>query len=355
MAERWIKYVCGLPERPEVVWIAVATGLDRFAVSGRLLHIWAWADENTTDGTIVIGSRKCNDASVTEKFIDELVGTPGFAAAMKEVGWLEAVEGGVSFPDFSRHNGQTAKTRAKTALRVNQRRTCTENVTMRALQKAHKCNDVSVTKSAPDKIREEKNTAAAPNYSEQVGGGETHPPTDEVGAAAGFCGKADRALIAAGIDLGLAPDLREWGGHVDGVETIRRTARRLRAAGKQTGAIVLELRAALAARRSGQASAVEARADAEKRRAERLAEEHRVSEEQEAERAELLELDTRELADLKASAIAAANPGQRKRWLEANPITCPPLRAACLAERRKRLANPDPPEQTLIAAGPAVF
>lgn len=122
--------VC-LSEEREVVAISVATGLDRFSVVGRLHRIWSWADTHTTDG---------NAKGVTHSFLDELVNCPGFAKAMRDACWLEGRDGALTFPKFSHHNGQTAKTRALTGNRVKRLR-----------------NDACVTQPLPEKRREEKN------------------------------------------------------------------------------------------------------------------------------------------------------------------------------------------------------
>jgi hypothetical protein len=76
---------------------------------------------------------------VTPSFLDRLVTCPGFAISMRKVGWLEGRENALLFPNFARHNGQTAKNRALTQNRMKRLR-----------------NAQSVTQPSPDKIREDK-------------------------------------------------------------------------------------------------------------------------------------------------------------------------------------------------------
>lgn len=141
MAGDWIKMRTNLASEPEVIGIADATGLDEDSVVGKLHKLWSWADQHTTDG---------NALSVTEKWIDRYLVASGFAQAMVSVGWLTITSGGIQFPNFDRHNGQTGKRRALTKNRV---------------QKAR--NAPSVTEALPDK-REEKrrednsNTSSSP-------------------------------------------------------------------------------------------------------------------------------------------------------------------------------------------------
>jgi hypothetical protein len=100
--------------------------MDELAVVGRLWKVWAWADQHCAD---------CNAVSVTRNVLDRITSTPGFADAMQKVGWLEGLDGALSFPHFDRHNGQTAKKRALTKNRVEKTRT--DSVTLPALQKRY--------------------------------------------------------------------------------------------------------------------------------------------------------------------------------------------------------------------------
>jgi hypothetical protein len=126
MAGDWIKMRCNLDTDPAVFQIAGALEMDELAVVGRLWKVWAWADQHCAD---------CNAVSVTRNVLDRITSTPGFADAMQKVGWLEGLDGALSFPHFDRHNGQTAKKRALTKNRVEKTRT--DSVTLPALQKRY--------------------------------------------------------------------------------------------------------------------------------------------------------------------------------------------------------------------------
>lgn len=138
MAQDWIKVEDTLPDKPEVVQMASLLDIDQDAVCGKLLRVWIWADHNSVSG---------NEIPVTSAFLDRLVCRPGFADAMREVGWLEGRDSRLSFPRFNRHNGQSAKARAETNRRVAQHRGKTQ------------CNGKNVTyalqKPLPEKRREE--------------------------------------------------------------------------------------------------------------------------------------------------------------------------------------------------------
>ncbi len=98
-----------LADDPAVIGIAAVTGLDEDTVVGKLHRLWAWADRQTTDG---------NAPAVTKTWIDRYLRAEGFAEAMVSAGWLNAKSGGITFPKFDRHNGETGKQRALTAKRV---------------------------------------------------------------------------------------------------------------------------------------------------------------------------------------------------------------------------------------------
>ena len=113
MVPNWLPIRCDLHDDPAVIAIACAVGCDEFAVVGRLVRLWAWANEQLVDG---------NAASVTGLWIDRYLSMSGFADAMTKAGWLEAVEGGVRFPKFDVWNSQGAKVRLVTSRRVQKHR-----------------------------------------------------------------------------------------------------------------------------------------------------------------------------------------------------------------------------------------
>jgi hypothetical protein len=98
------------------------------------MEIWEWADLHTTDG---------NARGVTKAFLDYRAGVVGIGEAMIAVGWLQESEAGLIFPNFTIHNGKSAKTRAQVSNRVSAMRSR---------------NAGGVTKSLPEKRREELKT-----------------------------------------------------------------------------------------------------------------------------------------------------------------------------------------------------
>lgn len=109
MAGDWIAIRCDLANEPEVIAIADATGLDEFAVVGRLHRLWSWGNRHTMDG---------NAPSVTYSWVDRYLQQDGFALAMESVGWLAHDGATMTFPKFDRFNSQGAKQRLLTAKRV---------------------------------------------------------------------------------------------------------------------------------------------------------------------------------------------------------------------------------------------
>lgn len=109
MANDWIKMRCMLDTDPAVYEMAATLKMGELDVVGRLWKVWSWADQHSVNG---------NAVSVTGVTLDRLTSTPGFAEAMRKVGWLSGRDHALTFPHFDRHNGQTAKSRGLTANRV---------------------------------------------------------------------------------------------------------------------------------------------------------------------------------------------------------------------------------------------
>jgi len=110
MAGDWLKIEANTPDKPEVIGIADMLGISPPHAFGCLFMVWRWFDQHTTSG---------NASFVTKVTVDRLSGVTGFADAMVRVGWLDiADDGSITLPNFSRHNGETAKQRGLTAKRV---------------------------------------------------------------------------------------------------------------------------------------------------------------------------------------------------------------------------------------------
>ena len=139
MAGDWIKLQKDTPDKPEVLAISSRMNLDPDAVVGKLVRIWSWFDTHTIDG---------NANSVTFSLLDRLAGITGFAEQMTFVGWLDQKGHVLTLPNFEYHNGETAKKRALGKNRQDKHRNNEESNA--------NSNASSVTKTSPEKRREEK-------------------------------------------------------------------------------------------------------------------------------------------------------------------------------------------------------
>lgn len=113
MAGDWIKVEHATLDKPEIDQIASITGLDHDAVLGKCIRLWVWADQQSVDGDAL---------TVSGAFIDRIVFHQGFAKALQSSGWLLGRDGRLSIPNFSRHNGESAKKRSTNAMRVKEHR-----------------------------------------------------------------------------------------------------------------------------------------------------------------------------------------------------------------------------------------
>jgi hypothetical protein len=77
MAGDWIKFETCTHDKSEVWAIAATLGIDADAVVGKLLRVWAWFDEHTSEG-----NADTVTSSVTKTLLDRLVGVNGFCNAM---------------------------------------------------------------------------------------------------------------------------------------------------------------------------------------------------------------------------------------------------------------------------------
>lgn len=149
MAGDWIKFEKSTLDKPEVFEMAGILQIDPDAVIGKLLRVWDWFDDQSIDGY----------APVTlAAQLNRNTGCADFTLAMQKVGWLEVEGDRLKVPNFSRHNGQTAKDRALSAKRMAKSRAKSygDSVTNTA------------TKTQPEKRREEKNKKLKPTQSEIV-------------------------------------------------------------------------------------------------------------------------------------------------------------------------------------------
>lgn len=128
---------------PDVIDIASRIGADEFSVVGRLHALWAWADQHSCDGVL---------PRATSAFVDRLTACPGFAEALRQVGWLDGRDSALRLPNWDRHNGNTAKTRSLETRKKQRQR--------------DKCPDGSPappgTPAGPEKRREDSSTPTPP-------------------------------------------------------------------------------------------------------------------------------------------------------------------------------------------------
>lgn len=132
MAGDWIKMRIDLASDPSVIRMADSLDTTEYEVVGLLHAIWSWADAHTEDGTV---------PGVSARWLDRHFGKPGLARCMQDSGWLDVTDEAMLFPNFQRHNGKSAKTRAQTKNRQQTYR-----------------NAQGVTDASPEKRREEKSS-----------------------------------------------------------------------------------------------------------------------------------------------------------------------------------------------------
>jgi hypothetical protein len=152
----WIKFDHTTLNKPEVFLIKKNLSLNKAETLGHLLILWTWFDQISEDGQ-TIG---------TLEIVDELT-TPGFAETLVNIGWLEHLEGKLILPNFSNHNGQTAKARAVDAKRKSENRRTKVGLEKRREEKIKEDN--TYLRNKPNKpcgvlvkFKEEKKTDQTP-------------------------------------------------------------------------------------------------------------------------------------------------------------------------------------------------
>jgi len=113
MAGSWIRMRHDLIDAPEIRRLAKAAGVTKDDIYGKLFRLWSWFDRHSVNGVV---------ADEELEAVDELIGVPGFAAALVSVGWLANQGGGIAIPHWERHNSETAKERALAAVRQERHR-----------------------------------------------------------------------------------------------------------------------------------------------------------------------------------------------------------------------------------------
>lgn len=105
MAVEWIKIEVSTADKPEILKISRILGLEKDAVFGKLIRLWAWFNRNSVDGVV---------DGIVDSDVDEICNHVGFSSACISVGWLsiDFENEKVTIPNFARHNGESAKNRA---------------------------------------------------------------------------------------------------------------------------------------------------------------------------------------------------------------------------------------------------
>ena len=152
MAGEWIKFDNSLPEKPETLAITAKMGWDDPDLTvGKLMRLFRWFDQHTTDG---------NAVGVTPTLLDRVLGVTGFTECVATVGWIVVTEDGISLTNFDKHNGATAKSRAQGAKRAATHR---GNASSNASSNGGSNAD-GVTRPSPreEKRREDKDNTPQP-------------------------------------------------------------------------------------------------------------------------------------------------------------------------------------------------
>jgi hypothetical protein len=115
MAGDWLAACKDLPDKPEVIAIANATGLVAEAVASFLLfRFWAWADSQTDTGFV---------AHVSRNNLITMFNQPEILwRTMEKVGWLVVCSDGIELPNFARWMGESAKRRLQNSARQRELR-----------------------------------------------------------------------------------------------------------------------------------------------------------------------------------------------------------------------------------------
>ena len=142
MAGDWIKFRKKLIRDGRVLKIARKCNAARVTAIGALVTLWCLGDEYCEENGALLGYTKAD--------LDAEIGVPGFVDALPP-DWFCMDGDTPQLPMYQQHNGETAKQRAMTANRV-----------LRHRRGVEKCNASTVTKSLPEKRREEKRRIPPP-------------------------------------------------------------------------------------------------------------------------------------------------------------------------------------------------
>jgi hypothetical protein len=109
----WIPWTVGLTRKHEIFLIADLMHVSNREAAAGCMEVWEFAGNNCTASGRLVG--------VTCKRVSDQLGNPGICESMKAVGWIEE-NGGLTFKNFERWNGRTAKERMQAAIRMKRKR-----------------------------------------------------------------------------------------------------------------------------------------------------------------------------------------------------------------------------------------
>ncbi len=109
----WIAWQKGLTQKREVLVIASRLDVTRREAAAMCMEVFEWADSNTVDGYI---------EGVTAAQLSESLSLHGLGESMVSVGWIIEDNTGLTFINFDRWNGETAKERLRSGKRVARHR-----------------------------------------------------------------------------------------------------------------------------------------------------------------------------------------------------------------------------------------
>lgn len=112
----WIKVRSNLRTSPKVVIVASRLSVTPITALGAICTAWMLADEHADEHGLLRG--------IDINALDGMIGIDGLGEAMAKVGWIEAAEDGVQFINYEKHNGSTAKSRARDQQRKQSARAC---------------------------------------------------------------------------------------------------------------------------------------------------------------------------------------------------------------------------------------
>ncbi|QKW95372.1 replication protein [Ralstonia phage RPZH6] len=122
--------------------MASALNADRLRIVGGLHAVWCLFDAHSEDGHL---------EGYTLAALDDLIGFPGFGAAMKAIGWLEETPESLVTPRFDEHNGQSAKRRAQeTQRKKDARASASDADKMRSREEKRREEDTSLRSVSTD-------------------------------------------------------------------------------------------------------------------------------------------------------------------------------------------------------------